>query len=155
MIEEIIKNLTELFMQFPLVPAVKSVKYGPSALVPANDQPCILFNISSIDRVPYSNGLGSYQIIINIDVMLLTSVLTNEQDATLEAQKLLWQYNEKNEDAGFLPPLAAAQGSVLFTDRTGRSFLLQNLSDLRVLGRSTANNSRGALKITMQLLTII
>lgn len=154
MIKELVSNISAWLARMPIDPAVKSVKYGFSSLVPATEQPAVYFNIAGVPRCNYLNERGNSLIKINVDIMLITSVLASEEYATIEAQKLLWQYDKDGKDAGFLPFLLSYQGGLLFYDRTGRAFMISNVSECQIFARDYGNNSRGAIKATVEISTI-
>lgn len=154
MIKELIENVGAWLAKMPIEPAVKTVKYGFSSLVPANEQPAVFYNINGVPRCNYLNERGNSLIKINVDIMLITSVLASEEYATVEAQKLLWQYNKDGKDSGFLPYLLEYQGGLLYTDRTGRAFMVSNVSECQIFSRDYGNNSRGAIKATVEISTI-
>ena len=85
MIKELISNISAWLAKMPIDPAVKTVKYGFSSLVPATEQPAVYFNIAGVPRCNYLNGRGNSLIKINVDIMLITSVLASEEYATIEA----------------------------------------------------------------------
>ena len=145
---------TELkdFFQRELGNSVKSVMYGTPELLPTTAQPALLINAIGLSSVP--SGSQGIPIEVTFRLYGLTSQMSDNFTATVEAQNFLWRYTN-NDDNGLYPVLLAHRNKVLFTDIQGRKWILFRVSAPKFYAENVGKNYLGAIEIDITLQTIL
>lgn len=104
MIENMVKGLGEAFgyaVSGGVLDFLKGIKYGAPQAIATNEMPCLLYNILDFSVSP------NFEVCAKFGIYVCAAITATKEEASLEAQKLAWNYSENPPyDRGILPFLA-------------------------------------------------